>query len=259
MHLKSISLLFLLISTLISAQDKTEIRIVDEYSKNPVFGATIFVNNKPLGYSDDLGNYTLALKTFSEQDEICVTHISYTKKCFSYADLLNEKVIYLTRSTTFLEEIVINTNKSTIEKVKPLLRANKKRYKKTKSGFHWSEMNFKKMVYREDDPQNYVEMNGFIFMIDNSKKRNPFIMPIIVPSEVRRTEETEFQKNQDYKRNQKKGVLQSSIHTIGANSTFFYRVFENLHPLQNSLGKYNFKYLEQGKENEGVNVYTIEY
>ena len=249
----------LFFSSHIYSQEIIQINISDNESKNPVYASALTVDNVFLGYTDDFGNFEIDINQYSLESEVCFSHISYSKKCIKLKELITHPFIYLSFKHNELEEVVVTYISNTLS-TKAVLKEAKKHFRNSldvrKS--YWSKINLKQCSFLKDSLQNYIEIDGDIFMNDNLQPRYIFSTDIIIPNHVRRTQEKLAFQKINYKQKQKIGVEQLSAHLVGYDILFAIRVLTRLHPLGEKSKKFKFNFVKEDII-EGENCYVIEY
>ncbi|QNK77144.1 hypothetical protein H7F37_13650 [Winogradskyella sp. PAMC22761] len=260
MKIKDILLITYLffISQICISQSVISGQVIDAYTENPIFNAYISLNGKEITATDDEGVFSFKINNqINLDDKIEISHVAYGKTILKLSDIEALYVIKLKQNTVILDEVIIGSKD--FIKANSILKSARKRYKNIyKKPGYWSEINLKQLVNYKDTTQNYLEVFGYMFMIDNNFK-NPFRVPFIIPKEVRRTEDTDIIKKIFRRHINDFGILQPSVEAPFNTFNFGFRVFENLHPLT-SKGQRNLDI--KLKKEESINnkeYYVFEY
>lgn len=239
-------------------QKNYNLKIVDDESKNPIFGAYLSIGNHSIGFSNDYGSINFDPEKYSSNDSICISHISYETKCIDLKSL-EGGTIKMVYKENMLEEITLSYQ-GDIPSVKSIIKEAKKHFQHSRAQreSYWSTMNFKTVPLLNHKPQGYVEIDGSIFMNDDFQKKSMFWIDAIVPNEIRRLEESNELASISPKWKEKTGVRQMSTHFTSRDLLFANRVNSRLHPLDKKTGKFKYNFLKEETMN-GKDCYVIEY
>ena len=255
----SILLIFLSIFSFSIAQ-KTTIsgNVLDKESNNPIYGVAILIGENYLGFTDIDGSYNFSLDKKWLNEKIVFKHISYIDREISLNKLTDAYKFYLTSKTISLEEVTIAGN---IEK-KPISDIIKKSTKKFENIYanhpYWSGLNHKQLIYLDGMPQSYLEFDGHILMVGRSNN-NPFIDACIVPSEIRRTKESERLVKSWFSNSDSKNFSKTQLgHGEAMSGWTDFRFVEIIHPLSKK-GRKHFNYSMSGLTNENEKFLIINF
>lgn len=248
--------LFSLVSQLFFAQEvHYSGEIIDEKTKEPIFGVSVILNNKEITYSNELGIFEFNVHKENAIDSISFYHMSYEKQKLPLVELKTNSTIRLKNSFNTLQEVVITT---TLTKDEKIIDNAIKNYNDIyeKSGC-WTYGNYKQLLSYKDNPCGYFEIMGNVYQIGTNNK-SLWRSLTFVPNEVRRTKENSILPK--LLRNYNMNFLYTYTGGVFASGSFSrYRFFEIFHPL-NEKGKKRFKYvIKNTEEINGKEYYVISY
>lgn len=229
--------------------------IIDQHTKDPVFGVSIIHNGNEITYSNELGIFEFTVDKKNVLDSISFKHISYEKHTIALAKLKAESnTIKLKNSFIALEEVVISATKTPDEKI--VDRAIKKYHDNYRKSGYWTSGNYKQLLSYKANPCGYFEIMGNIYQT-GTNYQNLWRLLAFVPNEVRRTKEDNILSNL-----MKVNQVSPADYTGGLFAFIVfarYRFFEMFHPL-NEKGKKRFKYIVKTTEQiNGKEYYVISY
>ena len=242
-------LLFLSTSTfaqLISGQ------ILNETSKEPIFGVTISSNGMPYAFSDQDGKFEI--DDSSTLKELTFSHLGFIENKVKLENFNKENsIIYLKEKMIFLDEVVISKDKNALSLEDIIKKSSKKFNESYKTTPYLSNVNAKQVVMQNNDYLGYVELDGILYnFVPNDN--NPFWYAFILPKQSRKN--SEKPEINDYSTSSKIPYNTSSQELIRA--SFFNYQFLNLsHPLFKKQ-KYTYKQLEDVVINE-KECYKIQF
>ena len=248
-----IFLFTILFTQILFAQHKKHSGIlINKKTKNPVFGATVLLNNRIIAISNEKGEFEFKIDEGGSKEFVKISHQSYEIDSVQIENI-NERsrVIKLVETFTKLKEVVLISKFSKGEIIKKAIEQFEitKREKP-----YWASINFKQTLGRDENAEAYYEMDGHAFMIGENE--NPFVGPVFVQNQIRRTRESLGITNTWL--TYYPGYLKVS-HYISLSSLCNYRCFETAHPL--SLSTYeSFDYkIEKIVVIDGEEFYLIQY
>lgn len=230
--------------------------IIDQHTKDPVFGVSIIYNGNEITYSNELGIFEFTVDKKNVLDSISFKHISYEKHTIALAKLKAESnTIKLKNSFIALEEVVITATKTPDEKI--VDQAIKKYHDNYRKSGYWTSGNYKQLLSYKANPCGYFEIMGNIYQMGTNNK-NLWRELVFVPNEVRRTKEDNILSNL-MKSYQLTFMYTYTGGIFTGNSFSYYRFFEMFHPL-NENGKKRFKFIVKTTEQiNGKEYYVISY
>lgn len=108
--LKNLIWLQLVLVNMCYAQNIKMIELLSEQDSTAIEYAHIFLDEKLITTSDELGNFGIDMN--SEFKTIMIKHLSFQSKEISKADCINMLEVYMEENENFLEEVVISTKKN---------------------------------------------------------------------------------------------------------------------------------------------------
>lgn len=230
-------------------------KIIDAETKEPIFGVSIFIDGNNIGYSDVEGDFNFDIN--GNSSKISMTHLAYNSETFNIEDFLDNTTFILKPNVTTLNEVVISGTLK-VNSLQEILKLTSKIYDDNyRKAPYWSGLNYKQIIYQNGQPHSYLELDGNIFMVGND--RNPFISPLIVPNEIRRTQE-DFQIIRSWAPDsEKKDFYKTQLGGSEAVGGWtYYRFLELAHPLEKQ-GHRNFNFSFAENVNINSDYYVIRF
>lgn len=229
--------------------------IIDQHTKEPVFGVSIIYNGNKITYSNELGIFEFTVDKKNVLDSISFKHMSYEKHTIALAKLkAKNNTIELKNSFIILEEVVVTATKTPDEKI--VDQAIKKYHDNYRKSGYWTSGNYKQLLSYKAKPCGYFEIMGNIYQT-GTNYQNLWRLLSFVPNEVRRTKENNILSNLT-----KVNQVSPADYTGGLFAFIVfarYRFFEMFHPL-NEKGKKRFKFIVKTTEQiNGKEYYVISY
>lgn len=187
MKFKIMLLLLLVFSTTTFAQLVSG-QILNETTKEPIFGVTISSNGTPVAFSDQDGKFEI--EDASSSKELAFSHLAFIDSKAKIEDFKAENTeIYLKEKITLLEEVVISKDKN-IPTLDEIIKKSSKFFQASiQQTPYFSTANAKQIVMVNNDYLGYIELDGFLYnFIGNDN--NAFRYPFILPKEIRKNTET---------------------------------------------------------------------
>jgi hypothetical protein len=160
-------------------------KIIDQDSKEPLFGGYIVYKGNPTCFSGEKGCFELLLPhQVTSNDSITISHLAYQEKTIALADLKSDT------NLIFVKEKIYQLNEVFVQPVKDkdVLKHARDRFRETYPLMpYWAEAYYKQLVSYKGEPRGYLECYGT--MLQRGIKRKEAFQPYIIPSEVRRTKE----------------------------------------------------------------------
>ena len=230
--------------------------IINQQTKEPVFGVSVILNDREVTYSNELGTFEFTVDKGNIFDSIGFLHMSYETYTMPLAKLKTKNnIIKIKNSFNVLEEVVVIATTTPDEKI--VDQAIKKYHDNYRKSGYWTKGNYKQLLSYKAEPCGYFEAMGNIYQMGTNDK-NIWRPLTFVPNEVRRTKEGSMLPK--LLRKHKMAFIYTYTGGVFAADAFSrYRFFEMFHPL-NERGKKRFKYtikrIEQIKNKE---YYVISY
>lgn len=256
MKTKQITLLFFLLIAMgfkaFAQEVKITGKVLDENTKEPIFGAYISQKGIALSFSGDDGSFELILPAANMHDSITFSHIAYHNKTFILSELKpDNNMVTLSEKVVALAEITVMP-----EKQKRILKSAMKRFDDTYPKLDdLADVNYKQLISYMGKPRGYVEAYGSMLLRGRSKK-SPILQNFIIPSQFRRTKEDPIVANiyrSTYPR------IQIGPHCMNNEIPFEYCFYEYCHPLKSNLNRhYNF-HLDSICTYKGITCYLFSF
>ncbi|ETN95267.1 hypothetical protein SAMN04487906_3221 [Zhouia amylolytica] len=160
-------------------------KIIDEGTREPIFGVALMLNDRIICYSNDEGAFKFEIDNSHVDEIISFHHFSYPNKALLISKLKSLQTIQLVQMSIPLEEVVISSA-GKLTKKEILKRAVKQYEDSGKTSPYWSDFNYKQTIYNNSKPQGFLESDGYILMPEKISSWNS---PIIVPNQMRRLNE----------------------------------------------------------------------
>lgn len=248
-NILGVAFLFLFVSVIGQNQIVT-IKVIDKEYENPVFGASIIVGDKEVGLTNTEGFYNLP---FSNDDQnVTISFIGYKSQTKKISTVTSIPIIILEPNGIQLDEVVIG-NSFDNETEDFLKQARKAFQEKNKTPPHWNRINIKKVIKIDNNPMNFTEIDGHLFMPASSWKVQ-FSGYFVIPSEVRRISDSPELLKVMSKSKRKFGDLQYDPNIIGDLHGF--RVLQIAHPLS-KRGKRHFQITKLREEELDGEHYVV--
>lgn len=255
MKIKFLLFTILITQFLIAQQKKHSGYLINKETKKPIFGASILLDKRIISVSDEFGKFEFETDIHEDDKYVKIIHQSFEIDSILIGQL-NEKPrkIKLIEKFTNLDEIVI-TAKLKLSKKEIIKNAVKQFKNSNRKKPYWASINQKQTLSHKGIPKAYFEMNGHAFMIGENK--NPFIAPILIPNQIRRTKESQHISDLWFGKN--KGKFLKASHVISRGTLFDFRCLESTHPLSKSGNKsFEFK-IEKTETIDHEEYYVIHY
>lgn len=252
MKFKITLLLLLFLSTTTFAQLISG-QILNETTKEPIFGVTISNNGMPYAFSDQDGKFEI--EDASKIKELTFSHLGFIEYKVKLENFNKENtIIYLKEKMIFLDEVVISKDKNapTFEEI--IKKSSKKFQETIQQTPYFTKANAKQIVMLNNDYLGYIEIDGILYnFIGNDN--NAFRYPFLLPKEFRKNKETLKTKNNSSKNRE----MFNYFGTDFFRELFFlnYQSATISHPLFKKH-KYSYKQLEDVEINE-VEYYQIQF
>ncbi|WP_396191913.1 carboxypeptidase-like regulatory domain-containing protein [Flavobacterium sp.] len=251
MKFKITLLLLLFLSTTTFAQLISG-QILNETTKEPIFGVTISSNGMPYAFSDQDGKFEI--DDSSTIKELTFSHLGFIEYKVKLENFNKEStIIYLKEKMIFLDEVVISKDKNALTLEDIIKKSSRKFNESYKTTPYLSNVNTKQVVMQNNDYIGYVELDGILYNFV-PKDNNPFWNAFILPNQSRKN--FEITELSDYASKNK--LPFNIISPDLLKGSFLDLQFSNLsHPLFKKQ-KYTYKQLEDVVINEKV-CYKIQF
>ncbi|RXG18361.1 hypothetical protein DSM03_1011043 [Leeuwenhoekiella aestuarii] len=253
-------LLIIFIAHYSFSQETLVIKVIDQDSENPIYGASLKINNTFVNFSNKNGEIKIDTKDIIQRNDTqyCFSHMSYDTECLTYKELKVLNTVSLKYQLNELDEVLLTYNSATPSNKEIIKRAKNFFKESLDRGSYWSKINLKEVWMMYDVPQSYLEIDGTIFMNYDYSPKAMFWADFIIPNKVRRIEESTTLKRNDLDSKRKKGIIQKSVHFVGKDLLFAYRTYLKLHPLGKKSNRFFINFLDE-EEIRGNKYYVIEY
>ena len=227
-------------------------QLLNETTKEPIFGVTISSNGMPYAFSDQEGKFEI--EDSSTIKELTFSHLAFFEKKINAVEFINKgQVVYLSEKAIVLNEVQIGRDANDITLDDIIKRSSLKYNKSFNSIPYFARINTKQIVMQKNKFLGYLEIDGILcnFIPEDL---NPFKFPFILPKEIRKSsEDTELT---DYASKNK--LPYNTICTELLRGSFIDIQSSNVsHPLLRKH-KYRFEKLED-VEIDGELFYQIQF
>jgi len=201
--------------------------VIDALTNEPISNVLFSHNGSVIGYSDLDGKFDFY---YNSKEKVFIRHISYLP---IYYELISSRfdTIEIKPNSIILDEIVIGGDKRANALIKNSINEFKNTQRKKP---YWSATNLKQVFTINDSLPSYLEGDYTTLMI--AKDRDVWNVPLLVPTQTRRTKEKHKENNEYFLSNNVDFIyyfLQS------------YRFFEFTHPLlKKNKNKFSFRLVD---------------
>jgi hypothetical protein len=225
-------------------------RVLEMINNEPIFGAYISSKGRVLSSSIENGEFDLDITLLKPSDTIIITHLAYEGCKLTLDSLKDIGTVHLIEKSYLLNAVTVIPTRSL-----QIIKKAEKRFDQTYRQMpYWSRTNYRQIMTFKGKTRGYIELEGNAFLIGN-KERNAFIVPFIIPDQVRRTTEDTMVSSLFH---DPCGRLQFGVSFI-EQMFLEYRFFEIFHPLSNRAFN-NFEFHIDSVDNyQKKSVYIISF